>query len=73
MLHPAVDRAGQDLNRQVQVHVQIRPAGWLQNGEGSFHETVVGRPMLRIHPDDPSTQCRVRQRLPCPPTALEGH
>lgn len=52
-LYPAVDQAGQDLNRQVQV--QIRPAGWLENGDGSFHETVVGRPMLRIHPDDPAT------------------
>ena len=53
VLYPAVDRAGQDLNRQVQV--QIRPAGWLKDGEGSFHETVVGRPMLRIYPEVRST------------------
>jgi len=52
-LYPAVDRAGQDLNRHVQV--QIRPAGWLENGDGSFHETVVGRPMLRVYPDDAAT------------------
>lgn len=52
-LYPAVDRAGQDLNREVQV--QIRPADWLQGGEGSFHETVVGRPMLRIYQEDAST------------------
>ncbi len=71
VLYPAVDRAGQDLNRQVLV--QIRRGGWLQDDEGSFHETVIGRPILRIYPDEASTSCRVRQRLPRPPTALEGH
>jgi len=53
VLYPAIDQAGQDLNRQVQV--QIRPAGWLESGDGSFHETVAGRPMLRIYPGDAPT------------------
>lgn len=45
-LYDAVHVAERRLGREVQV--TIREAGWLERGSGSFHDTVVGRPMLRI-------------------------
>src|SRR5262245_23091718 len=37
------------LGRRVQI--TIRPDGWLASGDGSFHDTVVGRPMVPIISD----------------------
>ena len=45
-LYAHIDRAAQRLGRQVQV--TIREADWLDAGEGSFHDTVVSRPMVPI-------------------------
>jgi hypothetical protein len=45
-LYDAVQRAEQRLGRQVQV--TIRERGWLADGEGSFHDTVMSRPLLRL-------------------------
>lgn len=45
-LYARVERAAQRLGRQVQV--TIRDADWLDAGEGSFHDTVVSRPMVPI-------------------------
>lgn len=45
-LYAALDRVGSRLVRQVQV--TIRAAGWLVSGAGSFHATVLSRPMVPI-------------------------
>lgn len=45
-LYARIDRAAERLGRQVQV--TIREADWLAAGEGSFHDTVVSRPMVPI-------------------------
>lgn len=45
-LYDAVHSAERRLGREVQV--TIREAGWLERGSGSFHDTVTGRPMLRL-------------------------
>jgi predicted nucleotidyltransferase len=45
-LYNAVHDAEQRLGREVQV--TIRDAGWLEHGSGSFHDTVMGRPLLRL-------------------------
>jgi predicted nucleotidyltransferase/DNA-binding transcriptional ArsR family regulator len=45
-LYEAAHRAERRLGREVQV--TIRHAGWLEHGDGSFHDTVKSRPMLRL-------------------------
>lgn len=45
-LYQVVHVAEQRLGREVQV--TVRPAGWIEQGSGSFHDTVVGRPMLPL-------------------------
>lgn len=45
-LYMQIDRAAQRLGRHVQV--TIRAADWLIAGDGVFHDTVVGRPMVPI-------------------------
>jgi predicted nucleotidyltransferase len=45
-LYAQVDRAALRLGRPVQV--TIRDADWIATGEGSFHDTVVSRPMVPI-------------------------
>ena len=45
-LYEAVHIAERLLGREVQI--AIREAGWLEQGSGSFHDTVAGRPMLRL-------------------------
>ena len=45
-LYAHIDRAAQRLGRQVQV--TIREADWLDAVEGSFHDTVLSRPMVPI-------------------------
>lgn len=44
----AASRADRRLGREVQV--TFRADGWLRSGTGSFHDTVVSRPMFRILP-----------------------
>jgi predicted nucleotidyltransferase len=51
-LYAQIDRAAQRLGRQVQV--TIREADWLAAGEGTFHDTVVSRPMVPIELGDDS-------------------
>lgn len=34
------------LHREIQV--TFRPANWLEDGEGSFHDTVISRPLVRV-------------------------
>ncbi len=45
-LYEAVHVAEERLGREVQV--TVREPGWLEDGSGSFHDTVVGRPKLRL-------------------------
>lgn len=45
-LFAAVAKAEARLGRPVQV--TIRDAGWLETGSGSFHDTVVSRPMVEV-------------------------
>ena len=45
-LYAAAGAAEERLGRPVQV--TIREASWLESGSGSFHQTVTGRPMLRL-------------------------
>jgi DNA-binding transcriptional ArsR family regulator len=45
-LYAAAGAAEHRLGRQVQV--TIRDASWLESGSGSFHQTVIGRPMLKL-------------------------
>ena len=45
-LYAALSGAEQRLGRQVQV--TVRESDWLTAGSGSFHETVTGRPMLKL-------------------------
>jgi DNA-binding transcriptional ArsR family regulator len=45
-LYEAVSAAERRLGRQIQA--TIRESGWLNAGSGSFHETVTGRPMLKL-------------------------
>lgn len=45
-LYDAVHVAERRLGREVQV--TVRDAGWLEQGSGSFHDTVVSRPMLSL-------------------------
>jgi hypothetical protein len=37
------------------VQITIREADWLATGVGSFHDTVVSRPMVPIQLDDPES------------------
>lgn len=45
-LYDAVHVAERRLGREVQV--TVREAGWLEHGAGSFHDTVMSRPMLPL-------------------------
>ena len=45
-LYEAVHTAERRLGREVQI--TIREAGWVEQGSGSFHDTVAGRPLLRL-------------------------
>lgn len=45
-LYDSVHTAERRLGREVQI--TARPADWLESGSGSFHDTVVGRPMLAL-------------------------
>jgi hypothetical protein len=47
-VYAAGARAERRLGREVQI--TIREAGWLENGEGSFHKTVVSRPTMKVLP-----------------------
>jgi predicted nucleotidyltransferase len=63
-LYAAAHEVGGAVGREVQV--QIRAPGWLQTGTGSFHDTVVNRPLVKVLPverhetnDDASATARV--------------
>jgi predicted nucleotidyltransferase len=45
-LYDAVHAAEERVGREVQV--TVRDPGWLEDGSGSFHDTVASRPMLRL-------------------------
>lgn len=45
-LYTKASEAEKRLGREVQV--TIRPAGWLNDGDGSFHATVTSRPMVLL-------------------------
>ena len=45
-LYAALSVAEERLGRRVQE--AIRPVGWIADGTGSFHATVVGRPLVQI-------------------------
>lgn len=49
-LYAAIERVAPRLGRPVQV--TIRNSNWLAAGEGSFHDTVVSRPMVPVPLDD---------------------
>lgn len=50
-LYAAAQLVGLALGREVQV--QIRAHGWLAGGTGSFHDTLVSRPLVKVLPDEP--------------------
>jgi predicted nucleotidyltransferase len=50
-LFEAIASASERLGREVQV--TIRPAGWVEDGDGTFHATVTARPMVPIEIDRP--------------------
>jgi DNA-binding transcriptional ArsR family regulator len=52
-LYAAIQAVEPRLGRPVQV--TIRDADWLTNGEGSFHDTVVSRPIVPIPLDELAT------------------
>jgi hypothetical protein len=47
-VYMAAHEVGVAVGREIQV--QIRPAGWVQSGTGSFHDTVVRRPLVKLLP-----------------------
>ncbi|HTO01334.1 MAG TPA: hypothetical protein VL068_11725 [Microthrixaceae bacterium] len=47
-LYAAMHAVSEAIGREVQT--QIRPAGWIKGGSGSFHETIVARPMVKVLP-----------------------
>jgi predicted nucleotidyltransferase len=47
-LYSAAQDVGLVVGREVQV--QVRAPGWLQTGTGSFHDTVVNRPLVQVLP-----------------------
>lgn len=47
-LYAATHDVGLTVGREIQA--QIRAPGWLQHGSGSFHDTVVNRPMVKVLP-----------------------
>lgn len=49
-LYAAIEAVEPHVGRPVQV--TIRDADWLADGEGSFHDTVLSRPMVPIRIDD---------------------
>lgn len=49
-LYATVHEVGLDVGREIQV--QVRAPGWLQSGTGSFHDTIVNRPMVKVLPFD---------------------
>ncbi len=48
-LYKVAHDVGLAVGREVQV--QIRAPGWLESGSGSFHDTVAGRPLVRVLPE----------------------
>jgi DNA-binding transcriptional ArsR family regulator len=48
-VYRAVDAARPELGYEIQV--TIRAASWLVDGEGSFHDTVVSRPLVQVLPN----------------------
>jgi predicted nucleotidyltransferase len=53
-VYAAVNEVSTELGRQVQA--TIRPADWLESGEGSFHDTVVSRPIVSVLSRGPQEQ-----------------
>ena len=49
-LYAAIESVGPRLGRPVQV--TVRDADWLASGEGSFHDTVLSRPMVPIRTEE---------------------
>ena len=49
-VYEAVTMLEPQLRREVQI--TVRPADWLQAGEGSFHATVTSRPLVNVLGDD---------------------
>jgi hypothetical protein len=49
-VYSVAHEVGAAVGREIQV--QIRAPGWLQTGTGSFHDTVVGRPLVKVLPVD---------------------
>lgn len=49
-LYAAIEAVEPRLGRPVQV--TVREASWLTDGDGSFHDTVVSRPMVQIPLDE---------------------
>lgn len=60
-LYAAIESVAPRLGRPAQV--TVRDAGWLESGEGSFHDTVLRRPMVPI-PIDDAEPSEGRERAP---------
>lgn len=45
-LYATISKAEKRLGRPIQI--TVRAPGWLENGGGSFHDTVTGRPFVRL-------------------------
>ncbi len=64
-LYGSLQQVGLEVGRVMQP--QIRPTDWLEAGTGSFHSTVVSRPMVKVYPSDP-----VDRNAPTSSTAREA-
>jgi predicted nucleotidyltransferase len=49
-LYAATHEVGLAVGREIQA--QIRAPGWLKTGTGSFHDTVINRPLVKVLPAD---------------------
>lgn len=49
LVYAALRSAEARLGRPIQV--TFREPGWLEAGEGSFHDTITSRPLLPLHPE----------------------
>lgn len=46
-VYSTISRAEQPLGRSVQI--SIRPTGWLENGTGNFHATIIERDLVQLN------------------------
>jgi DNA-binding transcriptional ArsR family regulator len=66
-LYAVLHAVGERLGRPVQP--TIREAGWLENGRGSFHDTVASRPLVELNIDEETASHTLGRATPTASTA----